>query len=657
MPRHLTKYLFSASLLAIAAASPTAAFAADAGGPATVEDVVVTATRAPGGLDEDQIAGSLTVITAQQMEERQTRLVSDVLRDVPGVAVNRTGAIGGQTQVRIRGTEGNHVLTLIDGIKASDPFLGEFDYATLLADDVSRIEVLRGQQSALYGSDAIGGVINYITPTGAEDPGIRVRAEAGSMNTLGGAVRVGGVQGGLDYVISAGYQSTDGYPVATLGTRDIGSTLKSLAVKLAYPVGDHLKLRGVYRHTETDADVNGQDFGTTGFVLDSPGSSTKIDSTYGAAIADVSLLDDKWLSSVQIQGVDATRNTIDDFVRDGGDKGKRLKELVTTSYKLTSGQLTHTFTLAYDHERESYENTNPPGPFNADTTRRSVQNDGYVGEYDLAVGEVAGVHGAVRYDQNDFFDNATTYRIEGFYRLSDAVRLRAAAGSGIKGPSQTELFGFNAGAFPFVGNPNLKPERSQGWEVGADFALMQGRARLGATWFDATLHDEIFSIFGAAPALCARPGQPPPSSCSTTGNEPTDSTQKGVELFANARLSDAVSLDAAYTYLDAKQDGVEEVRRPKNLASVNLTWTAPGDKGSVTLTARYNGEMTDEEFATFSTVTLKAYTLVNLSGAYNLTNHVELFARVENLLDENYFEVFNYRTPGRAAYGGVRLKF
>jgi vitamin B12 transporter len=654
----MPRYLLSASLLALAAATPLTALAAeDPSSSTTVQDLVVTATRAPGGIDADQIASSFTLITPEQMEERQVRIVSDVLRDVPGVAVSRTGAVGNFTQVRVRGTESNHVLTLIDGIKASDPFFGEFDYATLLADDVSRVEVLRGQQSALYGSDAIGGVINYITPTGAQDPGIRVRAEGGSMNTLGGAVRVGGVGGGLDYVISAGYQSTDGYPVATTGTRNIGSTLKSLAVKLAYPIGDHLKLRGVYRHTETDADVNGQDFGTTGFVLDSPGSSVKADSTYGFAAADFSFLDGRWLSSLQVQGVDATRNNIDNFVRDSGDKGKRLKESLATSYKVSSGELTHTFTVAYDHERESYENTNPPGPFNADTTRRSVNNDGYVGEYDMAIGDIAGVRGAVRYDQNDFFANATTYRIEGFYRLSGMVRLRAAAGSGIKGPSQTELFGFNAGAFPFVGNPNLKPERSGGWEAGADLSLMDGKVRLGATYFDSTLHDEIFSVFGAPVALCAVPGKPLPFSCSTTGNEPTDSTQKGLELFGDAKLSEAFSLVAAYTYLDAKQNGIEEVRRPKNMASANLTWHAPGDKGSVTLTARYNGEMTDEEFKNFSTVTLKAFTLVNLAGSYNLTGHVELFARVENLLDENYFEVVNFRTPGRAAYGGVRLRF
>jgi len=652
MPRHL----FHASLLAIAAASPLTAFAQDTR-PGSVDTLVVTATRAPGGIDVDQIASSLSVITPQQVEDRQVRIVSDVLRDVPGVEIGRTGAVGNLTEARIRGTESNHVLVLIDGIKASDPFLGEFDFATLLADDVARVEVLRGQQSALYGSDAIGGVINYITPTGAQAPGVRLRAEGGSMNTAGGALRLAGADHGLDYVLSAGYQSTDGYPVATVGKRNVGSRLSSLAAKGAYEFNDHVKLRAVYRHTETDADVDGQDFGTTGFVLDSPGSSVKAISTYGFVGADFSFLDDRWLSSVQIQGVDSVRKNFDSFTLDGGDKGKRLKESYTTSFKLTAGTLVHTFTAAIDHERESFENTNPPSPFGADTTRRSVENTGYVGEYDLAIGQRAGVRGAVRYDRNDFFDNATTYRVEGFYRISDMVRLRAAAGSGIKGPSQTELFGFNAGAFPFVGNPNLKPERSEGWEAGADVALLAGRVRLGATYFDSTLHDEIFSIFGAPVALCTVAGRPAPRSCSTTGNETTDSTQKGLELFGAAKLSDAFSLDAAYTYLDAKQDGVEEKRRPKHLASVNLTWRAPGDKGSVTLTTRYNGEMTDEEFKNFSTITLKAYTLVNLAGAYNLNDHVELFARVENLLDQTYFEVVNFRTPGRAAYGGVRLRF
>jgi vitamin B12 transporter len=655
----MPRYLLNASLLALAAAVPLTAVAADDPRPNTVDDLVVTGTRDTEGVAANQVAGSLTVITAQDFQDRQVRIVSDVLRDVPGVAVSRTGAVGEQTQVRIRGTEGNHVLTLIDGIKASDPFLGEFDYATLLADDVARVEVLRGQQSAIYGSDAIGGVINYITPTGRQAPGVLVSAEAGRLGTYGGHARVAGYSGGLDYAFSGGYQKTDGYVVAPGGGRDIGSELGALAAKVSYEVTEHLKLRGVARYTDTQADNNGQDFNPPGFSTDSPGSTTEAVAKYGFLGADYDMLDGRWTHSLSVQGVDAKRDNTASFVRTGGDKGTRVKWSYATTFRIEAGELTHKFTGAYDHERETYQNTNPPGAFAADTTKRAVTNDGFVGQYDLTVADRAGLMAAVRYDENDLFDNATTYRVQGYYRLNQVVRLRAAAGSGIKNPSQTELFGFNATAFPFAGNPNLKPERSEGWEAGADFTFDEGRVRLGATYFDSTLHDEIFSVFGAPIALCARPGFPVPTSCSTTGNETTDSTQRGVELFANARLSDAFTLDASYSALNAKENGAKEIRRPDALASANLTWHAPGGRGSATLTVRYNGDMTDSDFSAFPTrtVTLKAYTLVNLAGAWKMTETVELYGRVENLANDRYQEVYGFQTPGRAAYGGVRLRF
>jgi len=654
MPRYL---LHGASLLALISASPFAAHAAEADKP--VEELVVTATRASGGVAADKIGSSLTVITAQDFADRQVRVVSDVLRDVPGVSVSRTGAVGGFTQVRVRGTEGNHVLTLIDGIKASDPFFGEFDYGTLLADDVARVEVLRGQQSALYGSDAIGGVINYITPTGAQSPGMSARVEGGSMGTHDGTARIAGYQDGLDYVVSGGFQVTDGFVVAPGGKRDIGSDLGALSAKLAYEATPHLKLRAVARYTNTEADKNGQDFSPPGFATDSPGSSIKAISKYGFAGADYDMLDGRWLHSLSVQGVDAKRDNKTNFTRTGGDKGTRVKASYVTSFRIDAGELSHKFTGVYDYERETFQNTNPPGAFNADTTKRAVRNDGFVGQYDLTVGEVAGISAAIRYDENDLFKNATTYRVQGFYKVSDLVRLRAAAGSGIKNPSQTELFGFNATAFPFVGNPNLKPERSEGWEVGSDLTLSDGRVKLGATWFDSILKEEIFGVFNAPVALCTRPGFPVPTSCSTSDNRASHSTQRGVELFADARLSDAFSLDAAYTHLDAKENHVKEIRRAPTIASANLTWRAPADRGSATLTVRYNGDMTDSDFSAFParTVTLKSFTLVNLAGAWNVTDHVEVFGRVENLTDESYQEVYGFNTAGRAAYAGVRARF
>ena len=199
-----------------------------------LEQVIVTATRAGEGVRRDVLGASITVLEPDDLEQRQTRLVSDVLRDVPGVAVGRAGTVGGLTQVRVRGTEGNHVLVLIDGMEASDPYSGEFDFAVLLADEVARIEVLRGQQSALYGSDAIGGVIHYMTASGKDAPGVRARVEAGSFDTVEGAARFAGSSGVFDYAVSAGYQTTDGVPrrISTIRTT-IGRSTDHLARPMA----------------------------------------------------------------------------------------------------------------------------------------------------------------------------------------------------------------------------------------------------------------------------------------------------------------------------------------------------------------------------------------------------------------------------------------
>ncbi len=181
------------SLLALAAATPALAQSnptvptQDEAG----NDIVVTGSRSGDGTAVKNVPASITLITSEDLQERQTRVVSDVLREVPGDAVSRTGAIGGLTQIRIRGTEGNQVLVLIDGIKASDPYYGEYDFGTLIADEGAKVEVLRGQQSSLYGSDAIGGGSQDTTLTGREAPGISARAEGGAFGTFSGGARPG----------------------------------------------------------------------------------------------------------------------------------------------------------------------------------------------------------------------------------------------------------------------------------------------------------------------------------------------------------------------------------------------------------------------------------------------------------------------------------
>lgn len=270
-----------------------------------------------------------------------------------------------------------------------------------------------------------------------------------------------------------------------------------------------------------------------------------------------------------------------------------------------------------------------------------------MGQYELAIGDRAGFGASIRRDDNDRFGDTTTYRIQGSYRVGEGTRLHAAAGSGVKNPVLFELFGFFDGEF--IGNPDLRPERSEGWEAGIEQRLLEGALTIGATYFRNMLQDEIFITF------------PPPDFISTPGNRETKSRQQGIEASLAARIGEAWRIDASYTFLNAEENGVEEPRRPDHLASVAVAWRAPKDRGGVTLVARYNGVQQDLAFLDPSfvptRVTLDDYLLVGLSGSVALSPRIELFGRLENLLDESYEEVFSFVSPGRAAYAGVRARF
>jgi vitamin B12 transporter len=619
--------------------------------------IVVTATRSGDGVSTRLLGSSVTILDPQAIDSRQTRIVSDILRDVPGVAVSRTGAIGGLTQIRVRGAEGNQVLVLIDGIKASDPYFGEYDFGTLIADDAARIEVLRGQQSSLYGSDAIGGVINYMTLTGKEAPGIRLRAEGGSFGTYSGSARAAGVTGTLDYALSASLYNTDGYPVARGGRRDVGSDSFGASAKTIWSPTSTFKITAVGRYSRTRADTDDTPFSgpNLGFAVDSLGVYYRNTAFYGLVRAELASFDDRWTNAVSGQIADTKRDGYEPTGRTSGDKGVRYRGSFESTFRFETGSIKHRLTAAVDAERESFRNTSPPSAF-AFNGRRHSDNVGVVGQYDLTVADRFALGASVRHDDNDLFKNATTYRAQGSYILPTETRIHAAAGSGIKAPGFYELYGFSDGKF--IGNPNLKAERSDGWEAGLEQGW-QG-ITVGATYFDNKFKDEIYTDF------------PPPLFIASPANRTTSSRQRGVELYAQAKLPGGFRFDGSYTYLKAPQlrgvliggvftnfDG-QAVRRPKSIASANLSYEPNGSPFAATLTVRYNGRQNELAFTdpSFTPVLVaeKSFTLVNVNASYKITKAIELFGRVENLFDTNYEEVFSFATPGRAVYGGVRVR-
>jgi len=628
------------SLIALTIATPALAQTVpdDAGTDSVTDTVVVTAARASGGISTATLGSSATVLSAEDLADRQTVIVSDVLRDVPGVSVNRTGAVGGMTQVRIRGAESNHTLVLIDGIEAADPYYGEYDFASLVADPGARVEVLRGEQSALYGSDAIGGVINYITATGREMPGFAGNIEAGSFNTVNGAARGAGMVGDFDYAVGGSYSGIGGYVVAPDGDRRIGSKISTVNGKFGYRSGG-FALRGVVRYTHTDADLNDQDYAVTGNAIDSGGSYLN-DAVYALVGAHYDTVDGRWSNDLSAQLQDSQRQYFDDTgAETTGDTGRRKKVSFVSALKLGDDAVSHLITGAVDYEHESYRGTSAyitgSNPFN------TTDNWGLVGQYQLTLGGRLGLGAAVRHDINQRFRDATTWHLQASYRFDSGTRLHAAGGTGVKAPVFSELFGYSPTS-GFVGNPNLKPEESTGWEAGVEQSFLAGHGRVDVTYFNAVLRHKIVSTLDPVYTVINASGSSP---------------HQGVEVSANVDLPAGFRFDGSYTYLDAHDEAdVVLTRRPSHIGSANLAWRAKSDRFGANLTVRYNGDSRDTNFATFATETLKAYTLVNFGADVTLARGLSLFGRVENLLDTAYRENVGFRSPGRAGYGGIKAR-
>lgn len=637
--------------------------------PVNNDDIVVTATRSGDPIPAELIGSSVTVISNQDLQDRQTRVLSDVLRDVPGVAVNRSGAIGNLTDVRIRGSESDQVLVFVDGIKADDPFFARYNFGTLINDEASRIEVLRGQQSSLYGSDAIGGVISYNTLSGREAPGVSLRAEGGSMGTYDGGARVAGVKGNVDYALSSSYYRTDGYPIAPGGNLDTSSKSLGVSGKFNWTPTPNLKITAVGRYSFSKADSDDQQVAANSPVImgypvittvDSPGNYGANRGWYGLLGAEWNLFNNVMTNSLNATVADTTSTGNDGF-GPFGDHGRRYRGSFASTVRFGTENLKNRVTVAVDAERQDFQNTY------TDNVRHRIDTLGFVTQYDLTVADRLAISGSARIDANSQFSDDATYRATASYLFPGGTRIHAAYGTGVKDPSAQNLYDYYSGQF--VGNPHLKPEQSQGWEAGLEQSLFDKRVKIGATFFSNRFVNQIQTTY----ALVGT------SYVQTPYNNPAHSRQRGVETYASARIGD-LRLDLTYTYLHAPQTiaaltepfavggdfqtptnvTTQAARRPKEIASFNATWAPKAFPVTATLTVRYNGKQTDYAFAPPSyarlIVALKAYTLVNLNATWDVNPHVQIFGRVENLLDDRYQEVFTYQAAGRAAYGGVRLK-
>ena len=593
-------------------------------------DEVVSVGNHVGNSNLDRLTSPVSTISEHELKARNNAYVADLLRTIPGASVSRSGPVGGLTQLRLRGSEGNHVLVLVDGIEVSNPNTGEFDFASLRSEDVIRIEVLRGEQSALWGSDAIGGVVNIITRAGNTGEAWRLSVEGGSFGTMEGQVSAVVPIGNAALSINGNVFTTDGYDVSGLGGEKDGAESQSLNIGVNNielgKIGFSGKFSTSHAVSEFDSDTN---FDSR---LNNTDSELETNTNTGRASArfEVAGFD----NLVNLSLTDTKQYTTGTSFRND-TTGKRTQ--ANWAAKKSWGG--HDLTVLGETEKESFSNFGGIGA--GQNQDESISNHALAGDYRYSQNAIT-LTASARHDFNDRFKNSSTWRVGAGYAFDGfGGRVRASVGTGVKNPSMTELFGF----FPnsFIGNAALIPEKSLGYDIGYDQEI--GRFNFSIDYFHSDLDDEILTVFN-------------PNFTSTVTNAATGSKREGVELEMRGDINEVLSLRGSATFLDTSENGVQEIRRPKFLASGTLTWT-PTEDLSLTLSADHTGSQTDLDFSTFpaSRPTLDAFTLVGLNVQYALSEIVALSFRGDNLLDTTYQEVIGYASQGRGVYAGISANF
>jgi vitamin B12 transporter len=606
--------------------------------PPSVTPLVVTPTRIAEPLEET--ASSVTLITATDIEANQWRTLPEALADAPGLNVVQTGGPGGLTSIFIRGLNSNHTKVIIDGIEAEDPSVGAFDFGQGLTSGLARIEILRGPAASLYGADALGGVINIITAPGEGPARLSASVEGGSFDTLNETLRLAGSSGLVDYAFGFAHAFAGDTPVtplgllapgeARIGDRYANATGWAKVDLQATPI---LGFGLVARYVLADLRSTGEDYDTFPAVPDAAQTDQYTRQLFTRAEARLSLLGGHFENvaglayvfyHTTIQGPDdgygLPAPTIDD-----GDRLRADWQGTLTLSKLVS------LVVGADVDRQRLIDS----PIDAEDS-----DQGLFGELIAKPAVGLTLAASVRFDHDDRFGDVGTWRAAPSYTIAaTGTVLRGSFGTAFRAPTLNELF-VSYPSFDFFADPDLKPERSQGYDVGFEQPLARGALRAGATWFHNVVRDLIDdNADGTSYANIDR------------------ATTYGVESFIAWRASSRLNLRTDYTYTFTRDDltGEELLRRPKDKIDMTAAWRAT-DRLKITATWLYVGGQVDGS-RDFSIPRLWAspYATVNLAASYDLGHGVTLFVRADNLTNRHYEEPAGFEKPGVGVFGGVKL--
>jgi vitamin B12 transporter len=634
--QHSRRAHYPIRLAALLACAPVICFAQEASpspspGEVEAEQVVVSATRFDIPLD--QSPASVSVITSEDLENKQIERVSDALREVPGLSVVQTGVAGQLTSVFTRGLRSEHTQILLDGVPINQGLQGAFNFADLTTDDIDRIEVVRGPQSTLYGPRALAGVIQIFTKQGEGPPGIQSSAEGGSYDTFREKLQSDGKIGQFDYSVGASRLDTD-------NARPNNQYRNSAAIaNLGWSPNEQLRISGLFTYSLSD-------IGLPNTVFDPRPIDNFLTERWLIA-PHIDFHGSDWWEHKLIFAYDHERQ-LNDPNEDGFIGATRaLFERTTVDYQndlRPTSWLVMTSGFFYSRVNAGQERPfvsqifGPQPTFVSDHTQQVA---GFLQATATPIENLILVAGG-RFDAFNQFGDVWTYRFAGSYKIDKTnTTLHSSVGTGFSPPSsQDKIFGNNFG---------LKPERDLGWDIGIRQELWScggGSVGIGLTYF----HNDLSNVIGF-------------NGLFETLNLGAARTQ-GLEAELRAQPIPDLVFMASYTYLDAEKTSSADIsqlqgarlpRRPRNEVYVSATYLW-WKRLRTTAEAKFVNAREELNFGG-PNFDIEDYSFVNFAAEYEVNPHMSLFGRIDNLTNEHYAEVFGFPALGRAAYGGMKIRF